>query len=92
VQGIEAINSGEVGVRSLQEHAARLRDAPAEAVPDATAGWGGPGVPAEAVPDATAGWGGPGVPAEAVPDATAGSPARADGRGVRGSSPGLAQP
>jgi carbamoyl-phosphate synthase large subunit len=25
VQGIEAINSGEVGVRSLQEHAARLR-------------------------------------------------------------------
>jgi carbamoyl-phosphate synthase large subunit len=26
VQGIEAINSGEVGVRSLQEHAARLRD------------------------------------------------------------------
>jgi carbamoyl-phosphate synthase large subunit len=39
VQGIEAINSGEVGVRSLQEHAARLRDAPADAVPDATAGW-----------------------------------------------------
>jgi carbamoyl-phosphate synthase large subunit len=28
VQGIEAINSGEVGVRSLQEHAARLRGAP----------------------------------------------------------------
>jgi carbamoyl-phosphate synthase large subunit len=27
VQGIEAINSGEVGVRSLQEHAARLRSA-----------------------------------------------------------------
>jgi carbamoyl-phosphate synthase large subunit len=27
VQGIEAINSGEVGVRSLQEHAARLRGA-----------------------------------------------------------------
>jgi carbamoyl-phosphate synthase large subunit len=27
VQGIEAINSGEVGVRSLQEHAARLREA-----------------------------------------------------------------
>jgi carbamoyl-phosphate synthase large subunit len=27
VQGIEAINSGEVGVRSLQEHAARLRNA-----------------------------------------------------------------
>jgi len=27
VQGIEAINSGEVGVRSLQEHAARLRQA-----------------------------------------------------------------
>jgi carbamoyl-phosphate synthase large subunit len=27
VQGIEAINSGEVGVRSLQEHAALLRDA-----------------------------------------------------------------
>jgi carbamoyl-phosphate synthase large subunit len=25
VQGIEAINSGEVGVRSLQEHAAYLR-------------------------------------------------------------------
>jgi len=28
VQGIEAINSGEVGVRSLQEHAARLRGGP----------------------------------------------------------------
>jgi carbamoyl-phosphate synthase large subunit len=28
VQGIEAINSGEVGVRSLQEHAARLRGDP----------------------------------------------------------------
>jgi carbamoyl-phosphate synthase large subunit len=28
VQGIEAINSGEVGVRSLQEHAARLRGNP----------------------------------------------------------------
>jgi carbamoyl-phosphate synthase large subunit len=27
VQGIEAINSGEVGVRSLQEHAAKLREA-----------------------------------------------------------------
>src|SRR5258708_28740448 len=27
VQGIEAISSGEVGVRSLQEHAARLRQA-----------------------------------------------------------------
>ena len=26
VQGIEAIQRGEVGVRSLQEHAARLRD------------------------------------------------------------------
>ena len=38
VQGIEAINSGEVGVRSLQEHAAHIRGAPAEAVPDATAG------------------------------------------------------
>jgi carbamoyl-phosphate synthase large subunit len=38
VQGIEAINSGEVGVRSLQEHAARLRGGPAKAVPDATAG------------------------------------------------------
>jgi len=38
VQGIEAINSGEVGVRSLQEHAARLRGGSAEAVPDATAG------------------------------------------------------
>jgi len=31
VQGIEAINSGEVGVRSLQEHAARLRGASATA-------------------------------------------------------------
>ena len=30
VQGIEAINSGEVGVRSLQEHAARIRGAPAK--------------------------------------------------------------
>jgi carbamoyl-phosphate synthase large subunit len=41
VQGIEAINSGEVGVRSLQEHAARIRgsSASAEAGPDATAGW-----------------------------------------------------
>jgi carbamoyl-phosphate synthase large subunit len=29
VQGIEAINSGEVGVRSLQEHAANLRREPA---------------------------------------------------------------
>ncbi len=29
VQGIEAINSGEVGVRSLQEHAVRLRGDPA---------------------------------------------------------------
>ncbi len=29
VQGIEAINSGEVGVRSLQEHAASLRSRPA---------------------------------------------------------------
>jgi carbamoyl-phosphate synthase large subunit len=48
VQGIEAINSGEVGVRSLQEHAARLRDVSAE-------GRGGTGVPAQAVPDATAG-------------------------------------
>jgi carbamoyl-phosphate synthase large subunit len=57
VQGIEAINSGEVGVRSLQEHAARLRD----------------------------------LSAETVPGATAGLPARADGRGVRGSSPGVAQ-
>jgi len=47
VQGIEAINSGEVGVRSLQEHAARLRGGadtdgsppgPAAAVPYATAG------------------------------------------------------
>jgi carbamoyl-phosphate synthase large subunit len=28
VQGIEAIKSGEVGVRSLQEHAARLRGSP----------------------------------------------------------------
>ena len=28
VQGIEAINSGEVGVRSLQEHAARMRGDP----------------------------------------------------------------
>jgi len=37
VQGIEAINSGEVGVRSLQEHAARLRGLSAEAVPGATA-------------------------------------------------------
>jgi len=58
VQGIEAINSGEVGVRSLQEHATRLR---------------GDGS------------------ANAGPDATAGLPARADGRGVRGSSPGLTQ-
>jgi carbamoyl-phosphate synthase large subunit len=48
VHGIEAINSGEVGVRSLQEHAARLRDVSAE-------GRGGTGVPAQAVPDATAG-------------------------------------
>jgi carbamoyl-phosphate synthase large subunit len=72
VQGIEAINSGEVGVRSLQEHAAHIRGGSAEAVPTATAGRGDPGVPAEAVPDATAGRGGPGVPAEAVPDATAG--------------------
>jgi carbamoyl-phosphate synthase large subunit len=31
VQGIEAINSGEVGVRSLQEHAAHLRSARAAA-------------------------------------------------------------
>jgi hypothetical protein len=30
VQGIEAITKGEVGVRSLQEHAARLRG-PADA-------------------------------------------------------------
>jgi hypothetical protein len=28
VQGIEAIDRDEVGVRSLQEHAARLRGAP----------------------------------------------------------------
>ncbi len=46
VQGIEAINSGEVGVRSLQEHAARLRGGSAE---------GSPPGPAAAVPDATAG-------------------------------------
>jgi carbamoyl-phosphate synthase large subunit len=30
VQGIEAINSGEVGVRSLQEHAAHVRGAPVD--------------------------------------------------------------
>jgi carbamoyl-phosphate synthase large subunit len=47
VQGIEAINSGEVGVRSLQEHAARLRGGSVEAGPR--------GGSAEAVPDATAG-------------------------------------
>ncbi len=35
VQGIEAINSGEVGVRSLQEHAARLRGRAAEPAPGA---------------------------------------------------------
>jgi len=64
VQGIEAINSGEVGVRSLQEHAARLRaDGSAEAVPDATAG----------------------LPA------MKGAGEAGGGRGVRGSSPGLAQ-
>jgi carbamoyl-phosphate synthase large subunit len=39
VQGIEAINSGEVGVRSLQEHAAHIRGMSADAGPDATAGW-----------------------------------------------------
>jgi carbamoyl-phosphate synthase large subunit len=33
VQGIEAINSGEVGVRSLQEHAARLRGASGDLPP-----------------------------------------------------------
>jgi carbamoyl-phosphate synthase large subunit len=35
VQGIEAINSGEVGVRSLQEHAARLRGDPGARPPGA---------------------------------------------------------
>jgi carbamoyl-phosphate synthase large subunit len=51
VQGIEAINSGEVGVRSLQEHAAQIRGVSAGTVPDATAGW-----PARA--DGTGGTGG----------------------------------
>jgi carbamoyl-phosphate synthase large subunit len=38
VQGIEAINSGEVGVRSLQEHAARIRGASAEGRPPGLTG------------------------------------------------------
>jgi hypothetical protein len=33
VQGIEAIKRDEVGVRSLQEHAARLRGAPVSGAP-----------------------------------------------------------
>jgi len=37
VQGIEAIDRDEVGVRSLQEHAARLRGGPAGAAPAARA-------------------------------------------------------
>jgi carbamoyl-phosphate synthase large subunit len=41
VQGIEAINSGEVGVRSLQEHAARLRGDPGGRPPGAALSAGG---------------------------------------------------
>jgi carbamoyl-phosphate synthase large subunit len=41
VQGIEAINSGEVGVRSLQEHAARLRRDPGGRAPGAAPSAGG---------------------------------------------------
>jgi carbamoyl-phosphate synthase large subunit len=40
VQGIEAITRGEVGVRSLQEHAKALGDAAAPGNPGAGAGQG----------------------------------------------------
>jgi carbamoyl-phosphate synthase large subunit len=49
VQGIEAINRDEVGVRSLQEHAARLRAAP-ETTQRAGAGPAGRGVAAATEP------------------------------------------
>jgi carbamoyl-phosphate synthase large subunit len=67
VQGIEAINSGEVGVRSLQEHAARLRGGSAEAGPG--------GGSAEAVPDATAG---PPARADGMGDTGGSPPGRAE--------------
>jgi carbamoyl-phosphate synthase large subunit len=43
VQGIEAITRGEVGVRSLQEHAARLRGPGADGRTGAAGGDGGTG-------------------------------------------------
>jgi carbamoyl-phosphate synthase large subunit len=50
VQGIEAINSGEVGVRSLQEHAARLRGEVASRPPGAAPRAGPTGQPVESGP------------------------------------------
>jgi carbamoyl-phosphate synthase large subunit len=43
VQGIEAITRGEVGVRSLQEHAARLRGPGADGRTGADGGTGAAG-------------------------------------------------
>jgi carbamoyl-phosphate synthase large subunit len=50
VQGIEAINSGEVGVRSLQEHAARLRGEVASRPPGAAPRADPAGQPVESGP------------------------------------------
>jgi carbamoyl-phosphate synthase large subunit len=50
VQGIEAINSGEVGVRSLQEHAARLRGEVASRPPGAALRADPAGQPVESGP------------------------------------------
>ncbi len=66
VQGIEAIDRDEVGVRSLQEHAARLRGAPGAAP------GGAPGVAPGAGPGAAQG-GAPGTaPGPAQPEARGG--------------------